>query len=110
KMPVRTMCVPQTSSDTPATMLRIVSIATAGHAGGRSPRQRVRLHVGKAFHRFLHAFLVAQSGILDPAERRQLESIARHFAHVDRADVELSDEARDVVQAIGAYRRRQAVG
>src|SRR5437762_13368294 len=101
-MPVRTMCVPQTSSDTPATLLRIVSIAKTCRSGSCSPWQRVRFNVREAFHRFLHAFLVAQSGILDPAERRQLESIARHFAHVDRADVKLSDEARDVVQAIGA--------
>ena len=41
------------------------------------PRQRVRLDVGEALHRFLHAFLVAEPGILDAAEGRELEPIAR---------------------------------
>src|SRR5437879_7644771 len=100
KMPVRTICVPQTRSDTPASRLSSVCISASG-----SPRQRIRLDVGKAFHRLLHAFLVPQSRILDPAERRQFEAIAGHLADVDRADVQFGDEPRDVVQTIRAYGR-----
>ena len=78
RMPVRTMCVPQTSSDTPAS--RLSSVCTVSR---RSPRQRVRLRVGEALHRLLHAFLVAESGVLDAAERRQLEAVAGDLADVD---------------------------
>ena len=74
-----------------------------------SPGQRVRLDVGEALHRLLHAFLVAQARILDAAERRQLEPVAGHFADVDRADMQLGDETRDVVEAVGADRGRQTV-
>src|SRR5437899_11199179 len=110
RMPVRTMYVPQTSSDTPATMLRIVSIATPAAWWKGSPWERVRLDVGEALHRLLHAFLVAEAGVLDAAERRQLETVAGHLANVDAADVELGDEAGDVVEPVRAHRRRQAVG
>ena len=46
----------------------------------------------------------------DAAEGRELQPVARHLAHVDRAHVELADEAGDVVQPVGADRARQAVG
>src|SRR4029077_2574647 len=66
------------------------------------PRQRIGLHIGEALHRLDHAFLVAEPGILDAAERRHLDAIARHFPYVDGADVEFVDEARDVVEPVGA--------
>src|SRR3546814_16230280 len=36
------------------------------------PRQRKRLHVGVALHRLDDAFLVAEAGVLDAAEGRQI--------------------------------------
>src|SRR5436190_16966110 len=106
-MPVRTMCVPQTRSAIAARRLRRASIWAAASSG---PGQRVGLQVGEALDRFLDAFLVAEARVLDAAERRQLEPVARHLAHVDSADVELGNEAGDVVEPVGAHRRRQAVG
>src|SRR6476620_11526007 len=79
RMPVRTMCVPQTRSDTPAR--RFSSVCTVC-----LPGQRIRLDVGEALHRLLHALLVAEPRILDSAERRQFETVAGHFAHVHGAD------------------------
>src|SRR4051812_27431652 len=105
-MPVRTMCVPQTSRAIAARRLRSESIARRRPS---VPGQRVGLDVGEALHRFLDAFLVAQPRVLDAAERRQLETVARHLADVDGADLELGDEPCDVVEPVGADRRRQAV-
>src|SRR5260221_8569271 len=68
---------PQMSS-----MLSAIAVADA------LPWQRVGLGVGEALHCFLHAFLVAQARILDPAERRQFQAITRDLAHVDAAHVE----------------------
>src|SRR5215469_4425121 len=68
-----------------------------------SPRKRIRLDVGKALHRLLDAFLVAEPRVLDPAKRSQLEPVARHFAHVDGSNLQLRDQARDVIQTIRAY-------
>src|SRR5215471_13183047 len=86
---------------------RLVSPSAARSAGGRGlfiarrnlfdlPWQRVRLRIGEAFHRFLYAFLVAQSRVLDAAEGRELEAITRDLAHVDGADVELRHASGDV--------------
>ena len=74
------------------------------------PRQRIGLHIGEALHRLDHAFLVAEPGILDAAERRHLDAIARHFPDIDGADFQLVDEARDVVEPVGADARREPVG
>src|SRR4051794_22016742 len=74
------------------------------------PWQRIRLHIREALHGFLNAFLVAETRVLDAAERGELQAIAGHLADVDRADVELAHKARDVVQPVGAYRGRQPVG
>src|SRR5215472_4329933 len=68
-----------------------------------SPWKRIRLDVGKALHRLLDAFLVAEPRVLDPAKRSQLEPVARHFAHVDGSNLQLRDQARDVIQAIRAH-------
>src|SRR6476646_2430399 len=73
------------------------------------PWQRIRLHIGKAFHRFLHAFLVSEPGIFDASERGKFETVAGHLAHVDAADIELGHQARDVVEPVRAHRRRQSV-
>ena len=57
-----------------------------GHAGEEveerlhprlTPRQAESLEVGEALHRFLHAFLVAQPRVLDAAEGRELQAVAR---------------------------------
>src|SRR6476469_5900027 len=40
---------------------------------GSLPRQRIGFQVGETLHRFLHAFLVTQAGVLDAAEGRELE-------------------------------------
>src|SRR5688572_12105453 len=74
------------------------------------PWQRVGLEVGEALHRLLHPFLVPQPRILDAAEGRELQPVARHLAHVHCADLQLIDEAGDVVQPVGAHRAGQAVG
>src|SRR5262245_43194670 len=66
------------------------------------PGQRIGLHVGEALHRLEHAFLVAEAGILDAAEGRHLYPVSRNFPDVDRADVELVDEPRDVIESVGA--------
>src|SRR3546814_9281688 len=63
--------------------------------------------VGEALHRLKHAFLVAEPGILDPAEGRHLDAVARHLPDVDRPDAQLSHEARDPVEAIGADARSE---
>ena len=60
---------------------------TVRRARIRSPGQRVGLGVGEALHRFLHAFLVAQARVLDAAEGRELQAVARDLADVDRADI-----------------------
>ena len=82
----------------------------SGEAVPAKPRAASSLDVGEALHRLLHAFLVAQARVLDAAEGRELEPVARHLADVDRADLELGDEAGDVVEPVGADRRRQAEG
>src|SRR4029450_11612972 len=74
------------------------------------PGQRPGFHVGEALHRLQHAFLVAQARILDAAEGRHFDAIARYFPDIDRADLQLVDESGDVVQAIGADARRQPIG
>src|SRR6185437_8307054 len=74
-----------------------------------SPWQRVRLDVGKAFHRFLHTFLVPEPRIFDAAERGKFETVAGDLAHVDAADVELGHQARDVVETVRAHRRRKSI-
>src|SRR4029450_4346060 len=74
------------------------------------PGQRVGLHVGEALHRLEHALLVAQSGVLDPAEGGALEAIAGHLAHVHRAHLEPAPEARDPVAAVRADRGGQPIG
>src|SRR6185436_6901499 len=73
------------------------------------PWQRIRLHIGKAFHRFLHAFLVSEPRIFDAAERRKFETVPGHLAYVDAADVELGHQARDVIESVRAHRRRKSV-
>src|SRR5882762_2350437 len=77
---------------------------------GSEPRHRVGLDVGEALHRLEHAFLVAEAGILDAAEGRHFDAIARHFPDIDGADLQLVDEAGDVVQPVGADARRHAIG
>src|SRR5262249_28175784 len=67
-----------------------------------TPRQRVRLDVRKTLHRLEHAFLVAEAGILDAAEGRHLDAVAGNLPDIDRADLQLVDEAGDVVEAVGA--------
>src|SRR5258708_2040561 len=74
------------------------------------PGQGIGLQVGKAFHGLEHAFSVAQARILDAAEGRHLDAIARHFPDIHRADLELLDETGDVVEAVGANPRGEAVG
>src|SRR5690606_30524273 len=66
--------------------------------------------VGEAPDCFLDAFLVAQAGILYTAEGRQLQSISRHIAHIDASDMKLGDGPGDVVEPVGADRRRQPEG
>src|SRR5579859_4485928 len=75
-----------------------------------SPGQRIGLGIAEALHRLEHSFLVAQARILDAAERRHLQTITRHLAHIDAADVEFPHEAGDEVEAVGAQCRREAVG
>src|SRR5450432_416516 len=75
-----------------------------------SPGKRISLHVGKAFHRLEHAFLVAETGILDPTEGRHLDAIARDLPDVDRANLELLHETRDVVEPVGADAGGEAIG
>src|SRR5687768_2536337 len=74
------------------------------------PRQRVSADVGEALHRFPDAFLVAEARILDAAERRHLDAVARNLPYIYRANVELADEARDVVEPMCADARREPVG
>src|SRR5208282_2527258 len=72
---------------------------------GRSwqlPGQRIGLRVAVALHRFEYALLVAQPRVLDAAERRHLQAVARNLAHIHAADLELADEAGDQVHPIGA--------
>ena len=69
------------------------------------PRQRVGLDVGVALHGFPHAFLVAEAGVLDAPERAHLDAIARHLPDVDGPDLQLVDEAGDVVEPIRANAR-----
>src|SRR5690242_8272488 len=118
RMPVRTMCVPQTRSETPAS--RFSSVCTiadrrrCSYPGSSipypaSPRQRIRLDVREALHSLLHALLVAEPRVLDAAERRQLEPITGNLAHVDRADLQFAHEPRDVIEPVRAHRRRQPV-
>src|ERR1700730_2885775 len=82
--------------------------------GGRSslsrPGKRPRLHMGEPLHRLKDALLVAQARILDAAERRHFDAIARHLPDIDGADLQLVDESGDVVQAIGADAGGKAVG
>src|ERR1700681_2798473 len=78
-------------------------------SNARLPWQRISLQVGKAFHRFLHSFLVAEARVLDAAEGSELQAVSGNLAHVDAADVELGDEAGDPVEAIGAHRGGQSV-
>ena len=53
---------------------------------------------------------MAQTGILDAAERRQLRPVSRNFPHIDAADVELINKAGDAVEPVGAYARRKTKG
>src|ERR1700733_8343060 len=99
--PLWTMCNPQSSSATPP----IKSKMTALPMYARLPGQRVGLGIAEALHGFQHPFLVAQSRVLDASERRHLQPIARHLAHVHAADLELAHEAADEIDAIGAKRR-----
>src|SRR5258708_4147269 len=74
-----------------------------------SPRQGIGLQVGETLHRFLYAFLVTQARVLDSAEGGRLQAITGHFAHVNAADIQFADEARDPIKAVGADRGRQAI-
>src|SRR3546814_8808714 len=65
--------------------------------------------VGEALHRLQHAFLVAEAGVLDPAEGRHLDAVARNLPDVDRPDAQLGHETGDMLEVVGADAGGQAV-
>src|SRR3546814_5216004 len=56
------------------------------------------------------AFLVAEAGVLDPAEGRHLDAVARNLPDVDRPDAQLGHETGDMLEVVGADAGGQAVG
>src|SRR5271170_1867126 len=68
------------------------------------PGQRISLRVAEDLHGFEHAFLVAQPRVFDASERRHFQAVARYFAHVYAAHLQLLDKAGDQVDSVGAKR------
>src|SRR5688500_5369184 len=81
--PERTMCVPQTSSAIPERT--VTRVCTSKET---SPRDGIRLHIREAFHRLYYALFDSETRILDAAERRALQAVARDFPDVDRTDIQ----------------------
>src|SRR6185295_4051569 len=101
RMPVRTMCVPQTRRETTASRFSSVGIRSASPWQRRgSPWQRVSLGIREGLHRFLHALLVSQPGIFDTAEGREFQPVAGDFAHIDCPHMQFAHQLGDVVETV----------
>src|SRR5690606_13610139 len=60
---------------------------------GDIPGQGIGFYIGISFHRLNDPFLVPNSGILDTAEGRPFQTVARGFVYVDRTGVEFGNYA-----------------